>query len=370
MSRKTVTVMISSRCSDKFPAGGKPLSNLRKRIKAEIEGERLFGEQLFEVWINEDAPPADTSQDSFDVCLKAVDDADIVLALANGNAGWAPRGSDVGICHAELMRAVNTAPAKVRLICLGSIPPASDKSQRDRDARLQSYLDTQNFFRGGSVKTVDDAVARCKEAVHDALTSLVHLGIREARKGKYHTGEALSWSKLSYSDRQQRSVNTIAAAFASNSGARREDNLVERPLAGETVLFAIHGVPSALTVAAGREMVGRPFLHDYQYAARLKSAVGPVHVIGCHKGATETQAANLLGFPDATIVGAPFGVYVADPIQLVQFAFLRECRDPSTTEFAVQRFFDWLAQSGEDKLIASRAASRARIVRAVSKEVS
>lgn len=371
MARSTITVMISSRCNDPFPADGKPLSDLRKRIKAELEAEALLGRQLFEVWINEDAPPADTSQDSLDVCLKAVDDADIVLVLANGNAGWAPRGSDVGICHAELMRGVNTTPGKVRLISLGTVPPnPRDKGQSSRNERFQSYLSTQNFFRGGSVTTPDDAVARAKEAVFDAITSLVHLGIREAHKGRYHTGDALSWSKLSFSDRQARIENTLADTFSSLPGGNRDGSLVELPVAGEKVLFAIHAVPSALTVAAGREMVGRPFLRDFEHAPRLTSAVGPVHVIGCHKGATESQATNLLGFPDATVVAAPFGIYVADPIQHVQFAFLRDCRDRSTTEFAAQRFLDWLAQSGEDKLLAARAASRARIVRAISKEFS
>ena len=49
---------------------------------------------------------------------------------------------------------------------------------------------------------------------------------------------------------------------------------------------------------------------------------GPVHVIACHKTATESQAARLLGFPDATLVSAPFGIFAADPVQKVQFAFI------------------------------------------------
>ena len=35
----------------------------------------------------------------------------------------------------------------------------------------------------------------------------------------------------------------------------------------------------------------------------------------------------------------------------------------------LQRFFDWLTQTGEDALLAQRAKARARIVRAVAKEL-
>ena len=69
------------------------------------------------------------------------------------------------------------------------------------------------------------------------------------------------------------------------------------------------------------------------------------------------------------MVSAPFGVFVADNIQKVQFAFIKDCRDEATTRHGVQRFFEWLAQTGEDALVANRAMSRARIVAAIAKEV-
>jgi hypothetical protein len=95
---------------------------------------------------------------------------------------------------------------------------------------------------------------------------------------------------------------------------------------------------------------------------------GPLHIIACHRTATETQAIKLLGFPDATVVSAPFGVFVADNIQKIQFVFIVNCRDESTTRHGVQRFFEWLEQTGEDVLIAQRAKSRASIVKAIAKE--
>jgi hypothetical protein len=134
-------------------------------------------------------------------------------------------------------------------------------------------------------------------------------------------------------------------------------------------LLVPEAIPAAITVGAAKEMVGQPFLYDHELAKFLEGERGgPVHVIGCHKNATEAQAIKLLGFPDATVVSAPFGVFVADNIQKVQFAFIVNCRDESTTRHGVQWFFKWLAQSGEEALVADRARARARIVSAIAKE--
>lgn len=61
MARRKVKIMISSRCNDTFPAAGgagsRTLSQIRAQLKREIESEKLFGREAFEVWINEDEPP-------------------------------------------------------------------------------------------------------------------------------------------------------------------------------------------------------------------------------------------------------------------------------------------------------------------------
>jgi hypothetical protein len=116
-------VMISSRCNDIFPAdpSGRPLSELRKVLKKEIEAFEIFDKKIFEVLINEAEPPKGGTWDSWDFCLQAAKDCDIFIALSNGNAGWAKDGGDIGICHAELMTALSQAPGKVRLIELGDI---------------------------------------------------------------------------------------------------------------------------------------------------------------------------------------------------------------------------------------------------------
>ena len=109
-------------------------------------------------------------------------------------------------------------------------------------------------------------------------------------------------------------------------------------------------------------------LRDHLLASVLTGKRGgPVHIIACHKSATESQAARLLGFPDATIVAPPFGIFVADLVQKVQFAFIAKCRDDANTP-GLQRFFDWLSQTGEEVRLAERALARARIVRAIAAE--
>ena len=96
--------------------------------------------------------------------------------------------------------------------------------------------------------------------------------------------------------------------------------------------------------------------------------VGPVHIIACHKGATETQAKKLLGFSDATVVSAPFGVYVADNVQKVQFVFITDCRDAANTYNRYLSFVTWLEETGEDEFLAQRAESRAKITRVIADE--
>ena len=87
------------------------------------------------------------------------------------------------------------------------------------------------------------------------------------------------------------------------------------------VLCVPAAFPAALTVSAAREIVGQPFLRDHEFSSVLSRGEGkrggPVHVIACHKTATDAQATRLLGLADTTVVSAPFGVYVADAVQKV-----------------------------------------------------
>jgi hypothetical protein len=369
---KTIKIMISSRCNDPIELYGKrsTFTEVRRKLKEEIEKTKLVGKQVFEVWINEDAPPEEGSTDSWEACLQQVDEADMVLIFYNGNAGWAKHGGDIGICHAEMERALSTAPAKVRLIEL----PLSDlgkKTEKSRNERFRHYAQTQSLFRGASAKNGDEAINSALQALHAAVVDMVGLGKREARKGKYHLGEALDWSRLDFLNRKAEMERIIRDYLHQRGGSAKTSfaNALTLNIQGKTLLAIAHAVPAALSVAAAREMVGRPFLRDHQYAALLSDDVlGPLHFIACHKKVSESQAVGLLGQPDITVINAPFGIYAVDIVYHIQVVFLSDCRDQSSTRHALQRFFEWLEQSGEAALLLERAAKRMRIVETIAQE--
>jgi len=365
-----IRVMISSRCNDLFPVNGegRPLSEIRRELKGEIEALTIFNKQIFEVWINEDTAPQAGTEDSWEVCLNAVKECDILIVLCNGNAGWAQSSGELGICHAELMAGLSQAPGKIRLISLGNVP-ITDSPEGRRNQRFQAYIEKQKLFRGGAVTTIDELKARVKEAVHDALIALAQAGVREVSKGKFHSGEALDWSRLDFDARHHEMCQVLKKALGERPDTIADGENVVGILDGKRILFVPNAIPAAISVGPAKEMVGQPFLKDHELVSFLGGGRrGPVHIIACHKTATETQAMKLLGFPDATIVSAPFGVFVADNIQKVQIAFIVNCRDESTTRHGVQRFFEWMSQTGEDKFVVNRASARVRIVRVIANE--
>jgi uncharacterized protein DUF4062 len=362
-------VMISSRCDDLFPApGGRTLSEIRKDLKQEIEALEAFGRKIFDVWINEETPPQGGSWDSWDVCLQAVKDCDILIALCNGNAGWAKDAGDIGICHAELATGMSQAPAKVRLVALPNVA-ITKTAEGTRNQRFQEYVKVQSRFRGGTVTSEAALKAGVKGVLSDSLITLAQAGVRDSNKGRFSIGQALDWSRMDFRARQTEMRRVLRDTMRQRSGSLDDgDHLIVR-LAGTEILIAPNAIPAAITVSAARELVGQPFLRDHELANALKlKRGGPVHVIACHKTATESQATKLLGFPDATVVSDRFGIFVADNIQKVQFAFMVNCRDDANTRNNTQSFFAWLSQTGEEKLLAERAMARARIVRAIAKE--
>jgi|TARA_R100001143_G_C3358057_1_gene133777 hypothetical protein len=363
--------MLSSRCQDLFPdTGGASLTEVRRQLKQSIESEKLFGLKPFEVWINEDAEPLDHSENSWDVCLKQARDCDVLIVLYNGHAGWASAAGNIGICHAEYQEGLNASRSKVRLVELPICKPSNDLAQNVRNERFQALKQQESPFRGGTIP--QDVPTLIKE-VHKTLVDAVLAQSREGGKGsgkiRSDLGAALEWNRLDFAGRRQ-AMQTIAnEALSQRPKAKTVETGVVLPISNTPVLVCVDAIPAAFTVAAAREPIGRPHLKDHLLIKTLQNRnVGPVHLIACHRTVTETQATNLLGFPDATIISSPFGVYVADEIQKMQFVFLANCRDPSQTRHAVQRFLDWLEQSGESIRLAERAQSRARIVKAIAQE--
>ena len=84
--------------------------------------------------------------------------------------------------------------------------------------------------------------------------------------------------------------------------------------------------------------------------------------------AGESQARNILGFPDATILKDSFGIYVADNIQKIQMVFIEKCSDSTSTSMALQEFLNWLVRTNELRKFIKRAESRKKIIHIISEE--
>lgn len=365
---KKIRVMLSSRCNDLFSENEpRTLSDIRVELKKEIEEIKIGASTLFEVWINEDTPPGDATDDSWEACLQAVRDCDVLIVLSNGNAGWAKNDSQIGICHAEYMEGLNTTRGKVRLVLM-PYPKFDDQDSVIRNKRFQEYVDQQSPFRA-KISNIKELKKIVLDALADAVVTNTQRGVAASESHRFDMGQALDWSRLDFRTRKKAMESILLAALNEQNPASSKGNAGILKIAGKDIAVIVSAIPAALSVPAARELIGRPFLSDHERVDLLSTSEGPVHLIPCHRSATETQATSLLGFPDATVVSCPFGIYVADDIQKIQFAFLNNCRDESQTRHAFQRFQEWLLQSGEGEMLAIRATSRAKIVKVIANEL-
>ena len=295
-----IRVMISSRCNDPIQFGGaaSTLSVVRQQIKQELEQIQLFGSQVFKVWINEDAPPAEGTADSWEQCLTQVRSADVVLVLYNGNAGWAKQGGDVGICHAELQMALATGAAKVRLIELPLSAVGAGQTQA-RNQRFRDYVGIQSLFRGAAATDGEQAMVRCQQALREAVVALAKLGVREARRGRYSTGDALEWHRLDYNGRRIAMRAALTGTLSARDGAQLvPDNRVLVRIAKRTVLFVCHAVPDAFTIPSALDTIGQPFLNDHLEVPHLGHRLsGPFTYSPATKASLPPKRGSSSAFP-------------------------------------------------------------------------
>ena len=342
------------------------LKALRKALKESIDSEVLFGQVLLQCFTNEHEPAKAASSDLWDACRREIRRSHIVIALYNGDAGWSGEQSEDGICHAELAEALYSGRDRAFIVQL----PTTAKPPTASDLRFRARFDKELQFTGPPTLTVDDAIKLVQQTLAEAMANLVRGGATLLKKQAYSLGEALDWSRLAYVQRKATMESACLAALMAHDGGAptaTDGRYTTLPVAGAKVLFCVHAIPAATSLAAAREMVGRPFLSDHVHLGAAPKAQGPVHVIACHRAATEKQATDLLGFPDATVIGTIFGIYLVDPVQHIQLVLLANCRDGATTRYAVQRFFDWLERSGQDEALATHGRARASIVRAIQK---
>lgn len=356
-------VMFSSRAlSPVF--GGERLTDLRLELKARIEGIRIGEHQLFEVWIHEDDPePA--GKTILEGSLEEIAKADIVLVLYTGEAGSADRGSEIGICHAELQEALTHRRDVVSVISLEPAFPAVEH----RDKVFQQYVAARRLIH----TRVADRDALFDAALRLVLQRAVELAKRGARPAgrRVDQGAALDWARL---DLPRRAEAMRAALVEALDGEVAEDGVVLSDLglpglAPARLLLRVEAIPAALGVAAARERVGQPFYQDHDYAALLAEAdsVGPVHVIACHRGVTESQALKLLGTSNAVAVASEFGVFAAEDVMQTQLVLLSHCVEEGAVRLGLRRFREWLEREGEAANLLRRARARRGIVEAIAR---
>ena len=363
-----IKIMISSRCNDRFPlalAKSKALSDIRVRLKQEIEAIGIFDHPIYDVWINE-KEAEDGSQQAWDHCMDQARDCDIFIALFNGNAGWADSAGTIGICHAEFEAANSLAPGKVFIVSIFE-PGAKGAPNAANDLAFQDDIKRLRRFDARAAKSEAQLFEVIRKTVADATVKMVQRGARDASLGKGYVGPALDWSRLSYARRVDEIRNATLHGLKGNAAVTVTDNLARREINGRAILFVANAVPDSMSVAAAREIVGQPHLADHTLHDALTKLHGdPIHLVTCHKGVTESQARTMLGFPDATVVTAPFGIYVVDPVQSIQLVLLAQCRDATRTKIGVQRFLEWLDESEQAAALIAHAAKRKAVVRALA----
>jgi hypothetical protein len=359
-----IKIMISSRCNDRFPLEGKgarALSEIRAGLKKNIEDVRVFGQATYEVWINEEVAE-DGSQQAWDHCMDQARDCDVFIALFNGNAGWADKSGTIGICHAEFEKAYTTAPGKVFIVNIQE-PKARGTPSGGIHLLFQAYIERLRRFDTRAARTEAQLIAAVRRTVPQATVKMVQRGVRDASRGTRYVGPALDWSRLNYADRSAAMRRTALAALGLDASTADNSGRVQRMIAGKQVLFVVSAVPDAMSVSTAREMVGQPHLSDHAIHRVLsKLHGGPVHLVTCHKAVTESQAKTMLGFPDATVVSPPFGIYVIDPVQSIQLVLIGQCRDETSTRLGVQQFLEWLDESEQSAALIHHAARRRRVV--------
>lgn len=360
-------LMISSRCSDiiQYDEETKQtMGVLRAELKTRLEAIKLGRKQVFKVWIHEDESNAGAIINDWGACMEKSRNADVFIVLYNGRAGWLGNDSPVkdgtGICHAELSAAYDKAPAKVRSIQFVPLVVASPGSG---DGPFQKYVSALKI-PGAQVKTGKEALERADELAAAIVLSLARDGVGVNSSGSYYAGEALTWSRMNFEKRRDAMTSVVVKLLRKRAveKVKLPKAVAAIPLGESMIGFVCDSIPGSMGTAAARELVGQPFLKDHQHTQDWGAEIhGPVHLIACQKGVSETQAIRQLGFPDAVVVTAPFGVYVADDVQKIQMAFIANCRDETTTRVNVQEFLNWLSDHGESKYLVQRAASRRKI---------
>ena len=167
-------------------------------------------------------------------------------------------------------------------------------------------------------------------------------------------GETLDWSKLNYPERHA-------------SLKEQAKTLFDTLPAFENVIKAYYAIPDHMSVADARNMIGRPFIYEHNLLEKDPATTGVIHFVAVYGNATEIQVKNLVGYPDLTVIKAPFGFYLWEKNVHIQMFFLKACINPDTVKSRLTEVIIWLKGSREQAKILKRAEARYSILEAVNK---
>ena len=122
----------------------------------------------------------------------------------------------------------------------------------------------QSLFVAARSKPKTRSRRTVNEALHDALSLLGSSGRAGVEQGtiSQRSGARLESSDLSTRRAEMRRV--LRDAMRQRAGAIDDGDHLIVKLAGADIVLVPDAIPAAITVGAAREMVGQPFLHDYE----------------------------------------------------------------------------------------------------------
>jgi hypothetical protein len=363
-----LNVFISSRNNDRVIINGVPgntLTEVRQYLKKELESVKLLDKDLFEIHINETFG-AVSNTDSYNKCLVEVQESDFVIALYNGAAGWAPRGIDMGICHAELVEALNVSTRKTSIVDISAffnlIPASANETKLNN--LFSEYIKEINTFTNPlklSKNILSDGFrTELLESIKNVLYKHLEDRIRTANLYFNISGDnkiSLNWKKLKYNELDKNITNIIR-------------DLIDKSPYFSTFITTASSIPDNMSVDDAKSFTGRPSQNDQvliNASAKFKKIKqGPIHFVGVFGNATEIQVKNLIGFPDISTMKDDFGLYVWEQNTHVQMVFLTNCKTPDAVRSKFLLFTNWCRSNQEYDNMIKRAQARHHILTAMN----
>lgn len=356
-------IFISSRNNDTIVVGesnDQNLSDIRLWLKEELEKEKLLEKELFDIRINETFNQ-DASLDSYHACLDEVDQADFVIILYNGEAGWAPDGVEMGICHAEFARAIEKSAKKTAIIDIQKFSPSisTDPKSVLLNDLFKNDINSFNRFNNPLKLSGKHNIENFKNTLLKEIKNTIHKHLLNRIKlaNTYYdlsgnTKTILDWKKLKYSDRN----NVIKEALI---------KLITQSPSFDDINIIANAIPDNMSVEDAKSFTGRPFLEDHIKISESEKT-GPLHFIAVYGNATEIQVKNLIGYPDVSVIKDEFGIYVWEQNNHIQMVFLTDCKTQSAISSKFILFNNWASSSGEIDKIKTRAKARLHILQAIN----